>query len=81
MHIRQTASDAVVVEGELLVVNAEQMQDRGVKIVPWNRPLDRFPADFIGVTKRETRLESGARQPATEAVTIVVSPGADLIDC
>lgn len=37
MHIRQTASDAVVVEGELLVVDAKQMQDRGVKIMPWNR--------------------------------------------
>ena len=32
MHIGETAVDAVVVKGELLVIDAEQVQDRGVKV-------------------------------------------------
>jgi hypothetical protein len=79
MHIRQTAPDTVVVESELFVVNAKQMQDRCVKIMPRNGSFDCLPANFIGVAKRETRLESGTGHPTTEAVTIVISPGTNLI--
>ena len=64
---------------QLLVVDAEQMQDRGVKIMPGDRPLDRLPADLIGAPKRDARLQSGTGHPATEAVAIVITPGTDLI--
>ena len=44
MDVGQAALDAVVVEGELLVVDAEQVQDGGVKVVPRDRAFDSFPA-------------------------------------
>ena len=48
MHIGQTALDSVVVEGELLVIQAQQVQDRGVEVVDRDRVLRRLVAEIVG---------------------------------
>ncbi len=45
MHVGEAAFDAVVVEAQPLVVQAEQMQDRGVQIVDRRDTLDRLMPD------------------------------------
>ena len=37
MHVGQTALDSVVIEGELLAIQAQQVQDRGVEVVDRDR--------------------------------------------
>ena len=37
MHVGQTALDSVVIEGELLVIQAQQVQNRGVEVVDRGR--------------------------------------------
>ena len=37
MHVGQTALDSVVIEGELLAIQAQQVQNRGVEVVDRDR--------------------------------------------
>jgi hypothetical protein len=48
MHVGQPALDAVVVVGEAGVVDAEEVLDGRVEVVPGGAVLDRFPADVVG---------------------------------
>jgi hypothetical protein len=77
MHIRQPPADAIVVERQPLVIDAEQVQHGRMKIVPWDRTFFRLPADFVRGAVTRSRLEAGAGEPAREAVAIVVAAGAD----
>ena len=48
VDVGQASSDAVVVVGQLLVVDAEQVQHRGVEVVPGDGMLGDLPADVVG---------------------------------
>ena len=58
--------DAVVVEGQPLVVQAEQSQDGGVEIVDAGRVLGRLVADLVGGAVSEPLLQPCAGHPAGE---------------
>jgi len=47
VHVRQASLDAVVIEREPFVIDAEQVQDRGVEVVPGHWIVGRLPTDFI----------------------------------
>ena len=47
MHVGQAAVDAVVAEDELLVVDAEEVEDCGVDIIYVDGVVDRSQADFV----------------------------------
>ena len=79
MHVGQTPLDAVVIEAQSLVIETEQMENRGMQVMPRNRTLDRFPAEFIGGSECHSRFEPGSGHPAGEAVAIVVAPWSNLI--
>ena len=54
MHVGKAALDAVVIETQALVVEAEQTQDCGVEIVNRGDVFDRLVTDLVGgaVAKR-----------------------------
>lgn len=47
MHVGQSALDAVVVIRQAFVLDAEQMQNRRVEVMPRDTVLDRLPTDLI----------------------------------
>src|SRR5438105_3274163 len=47
VHVGEPALDAVVVVGEFRVVDAEELQDGGVEVVPGRGVLDGLPADVV----------------------------------
>ena len=49
VDVCQAALDAVVVEGQLFVIDAHQVQYGGVEVVPVHRVLDCLPADLSGL--------------------------------
>ena len=63
MHIGQAAANAVVVEGQAFVVDAQQMQHRGMEIVPMDGLIDSLPADVIGRAIGDT-VASSRRRPS-----------------
>ena len=63
VNVRQSAVDAVVANGETLVVDAEKMEDRRVKIVGPDR-IDRLPGPIVATTVRDAAADAGApREP------------------
>src|SRR5262249_34357726 len=73
VNIGQAALDAVVVEGEFLVIEAEQVQQRGVQVVNAGRPLGRLVADLVGGAVMEPRLQPRAGHPDGEDELMVVA--------
>ena len=67
---------AAVAEGELLVVEAEQVQDGGVEVVHVDLVLRGLVAEFVGRAMGEAGFHAGAGEPDGEAVRVVVAAGA-----
>ena len=73
MHVGQPEVAAGVAVGELLVVEAEEVQDRGVQVVDVDLLLDRLEAEFVGGAVDVAAAHAAAGQPHREAVVIVVA--------
>ena len=77
MHIRQTEVAAGVAECEAFVVEAQQMQNRGMQVVHVNSLFDRIPAEFISGTVYIAALDATASQPHGETIVVVIATTAD----
>lgn len=73
MHIRQAALDAVVVVAELFVVEAEQMQRGGVKIVAVGGVFGGFEAEVVGGAVSSASLDATTGHPGGKGSGIVVT--------
>ena len=73
MHIRETALDPVVLEGQSFVVETEEMKDGGIEVVDGEDIFDGLASEFIGHAMAETAFHAGSGKPAREAVRIVVA--------
>lgn len=80
MHVGQSAIDAVAAERELCVVDAHQVQHRGVDVVDLSRvvSIQRLVAPLIGWAVGDAGLDAAAAQPVAENIRIVVAPFAAL---
>ena len=73
VHVGQAEVAAGVAVGELLVVEAQQVQDRGVQVVDVDRVLDGLEAELVGRAVDVAALDAAAGQPHGEAVVVVVA--------
>ena len=75
MQVGQSAVDAVVADGELFVVDAEQVQHRGVDVVPlawgWR---DLAVCSPIHRLAGGDTADTATTKPAGEYIRIVVTP-------
>src|SRR5580704_969833 len=80
--VGQAAGDAVMADGEPLVVDAQQVQHRGVDVVAGGRAVavGRFVAPFVAGAECRTPADSAAGQPVGVGERVVVAafapPGA-----
>ena len=74
MHVGQAVVAAGVAIGESFVVDAHQVQDRGVEVVDVDRLLDRADAVFVGGAVDEAALDAGAGQPGRERPVVMFAP-------
>ena len=63
MHVRQTKIAALKTVGQLGVVEAEQVQDRGVQVVDVDFVGGRVEAELVGLAERGAGLHAAAGQP------------------
>ena len=63
MHVGQAEVAAGVAVGELLVVEAQQVQDRGVQVVDVDLVLDGLEAELVGRAVDVPPLHAAAGQP------------------
>ena len=72
-HVGQAEVAAGVAVGELFVVEAQQVQDRGVQVVDVDLVFDGGEAEFVGGAVDVAALDAAAGQPHGEAVVVVVA--------
>ena len=73
MHVGEAMVPAGVAIREPLVIEAEQVEDRGVEVVDVHRVLDRGEAGFVGRAVHVSAADAATRQPHAEAIVVVVS--------
>ena len=73
VYVGQAEVAAGVAVGEPLVVEAQQVQHRGVQVVNVNGVFDRREAEFVGGAVDRAPFHAASRQPAGEAVMVVVA--------
>src|SRR5882672_7886842 len=74
-HVRQAVVAATVAIGELLVVEAEQMQEGGMKIVDADFIHCGLVADLIAGAVMSARLDPSTREPNRVRVRVMVASG------
>src|SRR5690348_15126789 len=72
VYVGKATLAAVVVVGQLLVVETEKAEHGGVEVVDRRDVLLRFVAEGIGGAVARAGLHAGAGQPGGEAERIVV---------
>src|SRR5579871_2352157 len=78
VNVGQPAINAVVSKRELLVVDPQQVQDRGVEVVAVGLTRGRFVRPFIALAVRSASLDPGPREPRDKGPAVVIAPGAAL---
>ncbi len=69
-------SRPAVAEGQFFVIEAQEVEDGGVKVVHVDFVLDGFVAEFIGGAVGEAGFDAAAGEPGGEAEGVVVAAGA-----
>ena len=80
VHIGQSTVNSVVAHGELLVVDAQLMQDRGVDVVATRRviPVGRAEAPLVAFTVGHPAADATTGEPIGEHERVVIAPLAAL---
>src|SRR5687767_1568663 len=65
-HVGEAEVAALESERELLVIDAEAMQERGVKIVNVDRVLDNVVTEVVRLAERNAAFDTAARHPDAE---------------
>ena len=74
VHIGQSTVNSVVAHGELLVVDAQLVQDRGVEVVDADGVLDGRVTEVVGPAVTRTALDAAAGHPRSEGLHVVITP-------
>jgi hypothetical protein len=73
VNVGQAKISTLETEGQLCVVEAEQMQDRGVEIVDVHGVLNRIEPKFIGATMHMAFLQTATCHPYAEGPIVVIA--------
>ncbi len=74
VNIGQAKVPSGVAVRQLGVVEAEQMQDRGVQVMHMHRVRHRFEAEVVGCPMHGSPLDASSGKPHREAVMVMVAP-------
>ena len=75
MHVGEAEVAALETEGELRVIEAEQVQDCRVQIVDVRAILDGVEAEFVRRADGLSAFYAAAGEPHRERVNVMVAPG------
>ena len=78
LHAREPLIQPLMREAEARVIDAHEMQDRGVEIVAPGDVHGGFVAEFIAGAVGGSGLDAGAGEPGDEAAAVVIAARAGL---
>src|SRR5688572_8508841 len=73
MHVRQPELPALEREGELLVVEAQEVQDGGLQVVDMHRFLGDVKPEVVGGTDGLASFQTAAGEPDRERLRMMVA--------
>ena len=73
VHVSQTKITTGHAIGQSLVIEAQQVQHRGVQVMHRNRLLDRSISEVVGRSVGVSAANPGTGQPAREAIVVVIA--------
>ena len=73
--IGQPELAALVAEGQSLMIQSQQVQDRRVQVVDFDRVLGRVIPQVIGLPDDPATTNASTGQPVAEGVLVVVASG------
>src|SRR5437867_3863331 len=79
VHIGEPALNAVMIEGESLMVQSQQMEEGGVKVVDRADALDRLVTELVRCAVAESTFHSRPGQPHAESMRVVVAAAGALL--
>src|SRR5579872_1441693 len=74
LDARQALVQALELVDQLLVVQAQQVEDGRVDVPDMHRVLHDVVAEVVGLAVRDARLDARAREPVDEAARVMVAP-------
>ena len=74
MDAREPAFETIVIKRKPFVVETEDVQNGGVKIMDVNDVPDRAGAEVVGRSVGERGAHTGAGEPAGEPMRIMIPP-------
>src|SRR5215470_10013440 len=80
VDIGQAAVDAVVADGQLLVIDAEQVQDGRVQVVAVRLALGGLVAELVAGAVGHAGLDAGAGEPGDERPAVMVAASCPLCE-
>ena len=79
VYVRQAEGAALERVGEVLVVEAEQVQDGGLQVVNVNAPADAGVADLIGLAVCHSGFDAAAGQPHRKDIAVMIAPDVGVV--
>src|SRR5262245_44335429 len=79
MHVRQSVGSALEGVSKLFVIEAEQVQQRGVEVVDVDFVLDCFVAKIICLPITKTAFHTSPRDPDGESAGAVIAAGERIV--
>src|ERR1041385_6174458 len=73
LHIREPEVAALEAIGKLLVIEAEQVQERGMQIMDVNFVFDHVEPKFIGFAETKAALETAASHPHRKCLGMMIA--------
>ena len=80
MNIREPAFDSIVIKTQSLVIETENVEDRGIKIINGGDSFHGLMAKFISRTIAERSFHAGSGQPGGEAIRIMITTTRALLE-
>ena len=79
VYISKAEVTAVVAVGELLMVEAELMQDGGMEVVHVHLALHGVVTVFVGITIGKTRFEAASGKANGKTIRVMIAAGAFIL--
>src|SRR5438034_6401763 len=73
MNVGETSVGATVAEFQFLVIDAQQVQDRGVEIISRRGRLRGLPGPLVAFAARHAAFDAASGHPADERAAVMVA--------
>ena len=80
VYVSQAARDSVMFPRQILVIDSQQVQDRGIEIVNHQRILCDLKSQFIRHSVADARFDTGAREECCKTIGIVITSLCPLLE-